>query len=84
MLDVSSPRVIIPTALFAISPNAPTMVIAYYIVAKINGYSLTDAEFIAPVSLYVTIKAYVKDDIMATAIFMISYALLRKLFPKFY
>ena len=84
MLDISSPRVIIPTILFAVSPNAPIMVILYFLISKVNGYSLTDAEFIGPVSLFITLKAFVKDEVTSTALFIIVFALMRKLFPKYY
>ena len=83
-LEISSPRVIIPSALFVVAPNLPLFIIMYYIIAKANGYAMTKMDYIAPGFLFFVIRKCNMDLTMGMSLFMIMYALLRKIFPQYY
>ena len=83
-IDITSPRVILPGVIYTLAPNAPSFVIVYYAITRINGYSLTKADYIVPLLLYLLIKPNIKDEVASTITFLVIFALTRKLFPQYY
>ena len=90
MLDISSPRVLIPTTLYVLLQQCPRdlqiplFIISYFIIANINGLILTKADYIVASILMASINQLSKSIAFNALIYAFVFALLRMNFPSYY
>lgn len=119
MLDVTSPKLLVPTALFVLlSPglllklpstniasmttdklavfiHALVLVLVYWSLTKFKvlPYTITKADLLVPALLFVLLsptilpifkKTGISEILMSSLVFIILFAILRKVFPQYY